>query len=133
MSLHRQEQMHRELGQMNVRLLLSQLEAEAEIKSSAASKALAEKMTLDSDDEDDEKTKLRKRRQRKERLLKRLEEKEERDRFSSRNRQLWVDKYSPRNYADLLSPEQINREVLEWIKRWSAQRARERERARASE
>jgi chromosome transmission fidelity protein 18 len=29
-----------------------------------------------------------------------------------------VDKYTPKGYADLLSPEHINREVLEWLKAW---------------
>lgn len=29
---------------------------------------------------------------------------------------LWVDKYSPRSFMDLLSDEQINREVMRWMK-----------------
>jgi len=31
---------------------------------------------------------------------------------------LWVDKYSPSSYMELLSDEQTNREVLRWIKAW---------------
>ena len=31
---------------------------------------------------------------------------------------LWVDKYRPRAFFDLLSDEQINREVLRWLKSW---------------
>ncbi len=31
---------------------------------------------------------------------------------------LWVDKYAPRSYADLLSSDTINRDVLRWIKLW---------------
>ena len=31
---------------------------------------------------------------------------------------LWVDKYRPRKFLDLLSDEQINREVLRWLKSW---------------
>ena len=31
---------------------------------------------------------------------------------------LWVDKYRPRTFLDLLSDEQINREVLRWLKSW---------------
>lgn len=31
---------------------------------------------------------------------------------------LWVDKYAPRTFADLLSSEQVNRNVLRWIKLW---------------
>lgn len=33
---------------------------------------------------------------------------------------LWVDKYAPQNFSDLLSPEQINRNVLKWIKLWDS-------------
>ncbi|XP_024521567.1 chromosome transmission fidelity protein 18 homolog [Selaginella moellendorffii] len=32
--------------------------------------------------------------------------------------QLWVDKYSPKSFTELLSDEQINREVLSWLKQW---------------
>ncbi|ORY53762.1 P-loop containing nucleoside triphosphate hydrolase protein [Rhizoclosmatium globosum] len=31
---------------------------------------------------------------------------------------LWVDKYAPRMYVDLLGEERINREVLTWVKQW---------------
>ena len=31
---------------------------------------------------------------------------------------LWVDKYSPKSFLDLLSSEMINREVLKWVKQW---------------
>jgi chromosome transmission fidelity protein 18 len=31
---------------------------------------------------------------------------------------LWVDKYAPRTFPDLLSSEQVNRNVLRWIKLW---------------
>lgn len=31
---------------------------------------------------------------------------------------LWVDKYFPRSYMDLLSPEDVNRSVLTWLKQW---------------
>ncbi|KAI9007309.1 P-loop containing nucleoside triphosphate hydrolase protein [Gaertneriomyces semiglobifer] len=32
--------------------------------------------------------------------------------------QLWVDKYAPRQYIDLVGDEHINREVLTWVKEW---------------
>ncbi|KND04421.1 uncharacterized protein SPPG_00150 [Spizellomyces punctatus DAOM BR117] len=31
---------------------------------------------------------------------------------------LWVDKYAPRMYVDLVGDERINREVLTWVKEW---------------
>lgn len=31
---------------------------------------------------------------------------------------LWVDKYAPRSFMELLSDEQVNREVLKWVKSW---------------
>ncbi|KAI9332801.1 hypothetical protein BDR26DRAFT_868938 [Obelidium mucronatum] len=31
---------------------------------------------------------------------------------------LWVDKYAPRMYIDLVGDERINREVLTWVKQW---------------
>lgn len=31
---------------------------------------------------------------------------------------LWLDKYKPKRFIDLLSDERTNREVLLWIKRW---------------
>ncbi|KFK42813.1 hypothetical protein AALP_AA1G041900 [Arabis alpina] len=33
---------------------------------------------------------------------------------------LWVDKYSPSSFTELLSDEQTNREVLLWLKQWDA-------------
>ncbi|KAK8468143.1 hypothetical protein PHAVU_007G235800 [Phaseolus vulgaris] len=32
--------------------------------------------------------------------------------------QLWVDKYAPKSFTELLSDEQTNREVLLWLKQW---------------
>ncbi|GBG89589.1 hypothetical protein CBR_g49379 [Chara braunii] len=32
--------------------------------------------------------------------------------------ELWVEKYAPRTFTDLLSDEHINREVLRWLKQW---------------
>jgi len=31
---------------------------------------------------------------------------------------LWVDKYTPRSFLELLGDEEINREVLKWLKCW---------------
>ncbi len=31
---------------------------------------------------------------------------------------LWVDKYSPRSFLELLGDEEINREVVRWLKQW---------------
>ena len=33
---------------------------------------------------------------------------------------LWVDKYAPRRFFDLLSADAINRDVIRWIKQWDA-------------
>lgn len=33
---------------------------------------------------------------------------------------LWVDKYSPKSFFELLSDEQINRAVVRWVKSWDA-------------
>ena len=33
---------------------------------------------------------------------------------------LWVDKYSPQSFFELLSDEQVNREVIKWVKSWDA-------------
>ena len=33
---------------------------------------------------------------------------------------LWVDKYAPRAFMDLLSDERINRHVLRWVKQWDS-------------
>ncbi|GLT72910.1 hypothetical protein SLA2020_448050 [Shorea laevis] len=34
--------------------------------------------------------------------------------------QLWVDKYAPSSFSELLSDEQTNREVLLWLKQWDS-------------
>ncbi|CAM6015088.1 unnamed protein product [Sphagnum balticum] len=34
------------------------------------------------------------------------------------NESLWVEKYAPRSFTELLSDEQTNREVLRWLKQW---------------
>jgi chromosome transmission fidelity protein 18 len=31
---------------------------------------------------------------------------------------LWLDKYRPTRFVDLLSDERTNREVLTWLKKW---------------
>eukprot|EP01156_Anaeramoeba_ignava_P019278 Anaeramoba_ignava/a95237_5.p1 GENE.a95237_5~~a95237_5.p1 ORF type:complete len:190 (-),score=73.00 a95237_5:3-509(-) len=31
---------------------------------------------------------------------------------------MWVDKYKPKNYLELLSDERTNREILSWIQNW---------------
>ncbi|KAF3792213.1 Chromosome transmission fidelity protein [Nymphaea thermarum] len=36
------------------------------------------------------------------------------------NEQLWVDKYAPRSFTELLSDEKTNREVLYWLKEWDS-------------
>ncbi|KAL7081345.1 hypothetical protein ACP275_14G034300 [Erythranthe tilingii] len=36
------------------------------------------------------------------------------------NEQLWVDKYAPSSFTELLSDEQTNREVLLWLKQWDS-------------
>ena len=33
--------------------------------------------------------------------------------------QLWVDKYAPRAFVELLSDERLNRQVLRWLKQWN--------------
>ena len=38
--------------------------------------------------------------------------------YSSVDNQLWVDKYAPTHFADLLSDERINREVLRSLRQW---------------
>ena len=38
--------------------------------------------------------------------------------FSFSEKKLWVDKYSPKSFSQLLSPEKINREVLKALKCW---------------
>jgi chromosome transmission fidelity protein 18 len=34
------------------------------------------------------------------------------------NNELWVDKYRPRSYLELLSDETVNRQYLHWLKLW---------------
>ena len=36
----------------------------------------------------------------------------------AQGKHLWVEKYSPRSFLELLGDEEINREVLRWLKRW---------------
>ncbi|GAB4851908.1 hypothetical protein Ancab_031307 [Ancistrocladus abbreviatus] len=36
------------------------------------------------------------------------------------NKELWVNKYSPKSFTELLSDEQTNREVLLWLKQWDS-------------
>ncbi|CEG40886.1 chromosome transmission fidelity protein 18 homolog isoform x1 [Plasmopara halstedii] len=40
------------------------------------------------------------------------------ERLFASNAVLWLDKYRPRSFLDLLSDERTNREVLSWIKSW---------------
>ena len=35
-----------------------------------------------------------------------------------RDDKLWVDKYKPKKYVDLLSDETTNRSLLQWLKHW---------------
>ena len=38
---------------------------------------------------------------------------------SSRSEEtLWVDRYRPKRYTDLLGDERVHREVLAWVKQW---------------
>ncbi|CAI9740559.1 transmission fidelity 18 homolog [Octopus vulgaris] len=43
---------------------------------------------------------------------------EERPATAGNEDNLWVDKYAPRSYAELLSEENINRSLLHWLKLW---------------
>lgn len=36
----------------------------------------------------------------------------------SQEEALWVNKYTPRSFMELLSDELINREVVKWLKSW---------------
>ncbi|KAG9446182.1 hypothetical protein H6P81_012310 [Aristolochia fimbriata] len=45
---------------------------------------------------------------------------EARPAMSSIRGQLWVDKYAPNSFTELLSDEQTNREVLLWLKQWDS-------------
>jgi chromosome transmission fidelity protein 18 len=41
------------------------------------------------------------------------------DRSSSRTEDtLWVDRYRPKRFTDLLGDERVHREVLAWVKQW---------------
>ncbi|KAJ3101426.1 hypothetical protein HDU97_001356 [Phlyctochytrium planicorne] len=40
------------------------------------------------------------------------------DAFKSKAKTLWVDKYAPKMYIDLVGDERLNREVLSWVKHW---------------
>lgn len=37
----------------------------------------------------------------------------------SQNNYLWIDKYSPQKYIDLISDPENNRYVTQWLKQWS--------------
>ena len=37
-----------------------------------------------------------------------------------KGQELWVDKYRPQGFMELLSNEQVNRDVLDWVKAWDA-------------
>ena len=37
---------------------------------------------------------------------------------SSTEETLWVDRYRPKRYTDLLGDERVHREVLAWVKQW---------------
>ncbi|KAI8975765.1 hypothetical protein BDF20DRAFT_914624 [Mycotypha africana] len=58
--------------------------------------------------------------------LKRIEEEIKRDKRSKKKKrlvefetnQLWVDKYRPASYSDLLGDQRVNRDVLKWLKQW---------------
>ncbi|KAI7865408.1 hypothetical protein BDF14DRAFT_1997167 [Spinellus fusiger] len=39
-------------------------------------------------------------------------------RTEQHNHDLWVEKYKPRGFLDLLSDQRVNREVLSWVKQW---------------
>ena len=43
---------------------------------------------------------------------------EDKPRIVESKPQLWVDKYSAKNYFDMLTDECINRNVLQWLKSW---------------
>jgi chromosome transmission fidelity protein 18 len=34
------------------------------------------------------------------------------------NNELWLEKYKPKKYDDLLTEEKINRDILTWLKSW---------------
>ncbi|KAF9965913.1 hypothetical protein BGZ70_003817 [Mortierella alpina] len=40
------------------------------------------------------------------------------DATNDASEKLWVDKYRPKKYTDLMGDERVNREVLSWIKEW---------------
>ncbi|KAF9962640.1 hypothetical protein BGZ72_000060 [Mortierella alpina] len=42
----------------------------------------------------------------------------EEDATKDASEKLWVDKYRPKKYTDLMGDERVNREVLSWIKEW---------------
>lgn len=44
-----------------------------------------------------------------------VEEMQDVEKFKS---ELWVDKYNPKNFIDLITDERINREFLTWMKSW---------------
>jgi DNA polymerase III delta prime subunit len=40
------------------------------------------------------------------------------EKYLTKDQSLWVDKYKPKKYVDLVGDEQVNRSVLNWIKEW---------------
>ena len=44
---------------------------------------------------------------------------DKKDETNNAGSKLWVDKYAPTSFADLLSDERVNRNVLIWLKEWS--------------
>lgn len=40
------------------------------------------------------------------------------DRVVAAEPQLWIDKYAPKSYIELITEEYINREALAWLKAW---------------
>ena len=45
---------------------------------------------------------------------------QEQQKETSKKSELWVNKYAPRRFVDLLSSDKINRDVLYWIKKWDS-------------
>ena len=37
---------------------------------------------------------------------------------NSHNHELWLEKYKPKKYDDLLTEEKTNRDILTWLKSW---------------
>lgn len=39
-------------------------------------------------------------------------------RHNNNNQDLWLEKYKPKKYDDLLTEEKTNRDILTWLKSW---------------